>query len=468
MKRKISGAIFLILCIGMMLTGCKNEIAGNTTEKKQQENSAVTNKENKEGATDKSGETDENALPTGFTTEYQVVDFKDGYFIISKDDSSYSLLDADGNEIKQSFAMSFPQSEFAETVMDTAIMIDYSGNNILPLGNGSYSNLSNWGSRSEYYLQEKDGVQYIIRIDGTIVKELTGTYGGIISNAFLVDGTVNDVAGNIHAEGDLYSLDEEPIDTEHDYFDTCYDLNDYYICGFSNAELYNSRGELILSFPGYKDLDEEWYRSFESIGIGNLLRIEYYPPNHGAGSTHYYKLVNPDKQTVSQQYYRQIVKADDNTVYAEAVDTDEVDVYDKNGDFVNTFRFDSPFFAIGENNSLIAELKSGSSGSICFLNEEGEEVIEFSDEECINVAAMENFWILENDSREYALMDETGKIRIPYGKLRAEDSSTDGKVIWTDIEIESYNGEEIEDIYTDDDAFCIVTADDDMSNVYIF
>ena len=46
--------------------------------------------------------------------------------------------------------MSFLQSEFAETVSDTAIMIDYSGNNILPLGKGSYSNLSNWGANSHF------------------------------------------------------------------------------------------------------------------------------------------------------------------------------------------------------------------------------------------------------------------------------------------------------------------------------
>lgn len=84
------------------------------------------------------------------------------------------------------------------------------------------------------------------------------------------------------------------------------------MCGANFAELCNSDGELVLSFPGYKDIDEEWYRSFKSIGIGNLLRIEYYPSNHGAGSMHYYKLVNPDEQTVSEQYYHQIVKADDN------------------------------------------------------------------------------------------------------------------------------------------------------------
>lgn len=468
MKRKISGSIVLILCIGITLTGCKNGTAGNTTETEQQENTNVTDEENREEDVDKSGETDEKSLPTGFTTEYKIVDFKDGYFIINMDDSIYSLLDANGNKIKQSFAMSFLQSEFAETVSDTAIMIDYSGNNILPLGKGSYSNLSNWGSRSEYCLQEKDGVQYIIGLDGTVVKELTGTYGGIISNAFLVDGTVNDVTGYIHAEGDLYSLDEEPIDTEHDYFDTCYDLNDYYICGFSLTDLYNSRGELILSFPGYSDLDEEWYRSLESIGIGNLLRIEYYLPNHGAGSTHYYKLVNPDEQTVSEQYYHQIVKADDDTIYAEAVDTDTIDVYDENGDYINSLRFDSSFFAMGEENSLIAVSEGGPSGSIRFLNAEGEEVTELTKEECVNVAPLENCWVLQNDSGEYALMDETGEIRIPYGRLDGSSDSTSGNIIWTDIEIESYNGEEIEDIYTDDDLFCIVTEDDNMSNVYIF
>ena len=153
MKRKISGPIFLILCIGMTLTGCKNGTAGNTTETEQQENTNVTDEENREDDVDKSGETDEKSLPTGFTTEYKIVDFKDGYFIINMDDSIYSLLDANGNKIKQSFAMSFLQSEFAETVSDTAIMIDYSGNNILPLGKGSYSNLSNWRSRSDYCLQ---------------------------------------------------------------------------------------------------------------------------------------------------------------------------------------------------------------------------------------------------------------------------------------------------------------------------
>ena len=65
-------------------------------------------------------------------------------------------------------------------------------------------------------------------------------------------------------------------------------------------------------------------------------------------------------------------------------------------------------------------------------------------------------------------MDETGEIRIPYGRLDGSSGSTSGNIIWTDIEIESYNGEEIEDIYTDDDLFCIVTEDDNMSNVYIF
>ena len=87
MKRKISGPIFLILCIGMTLTGCKNGTAGNTTETEQQENTNVTDEENREEDVDKSGETDEKSLPTGFTTEYKIVDFKDGYFIINMDDS---------------------------------------------------------------------------------------------------------------------------------------------------------------------------------------------------------------------------------------------------------------------------------------------------------------------------------------------------------------------------------------------
>ena len=63
---------------------------------------------------------------------------------------------------------------------------------------------------------------------------------------------------------------------------------------------------------------------------------------------------------------------------------------------------------------------------------------------------------------------KTGEIRRPYGRLGGSSDSTSDNIIWTDIEIESYNGEEIEDIYTDDDLFCIVTEDDNMSNVYIF
>lgn len=115
------------------------------------------------------------------------------------------------------------------------------------------------------------------------------------------------------------------------------------------------------------------------------------------------------------------------------------------------------FISIGDNNSLVASLTA----NIEFFNDEGVAVLEQSD--VCNLAPVENYWVLVNTSGEYALMDETGKIRIPYGQLRGTSSTE-----WADVELESYNGEAIDAIYTFGDVFCIVTLNDSGSNVYLF
>lgn len=467
MKRKLFVCISLILCMNMLLIGCTHD-SENNSELQTGINEEEISKEVSNGSTDESVGEEEKPLLTGFSTTYTIEDFKDGYFIVSMQDGlNCALLDMSGNEVipfGQAVTMSFPQSKSAEAVIvvngKTGLM-DYSGNEILPI---EYDSISNWGYNSEYYLAEKDGAQSIIGMDGDIVQELSGSYGGIISNSFLIDGEVGISSYGyydyIYGEGNRYSFDEELIDESGNICLTAYSLNNYYYRNdFSNGNtamaFLNIDGDIVFTLPGYEESDEEWYQDFESIDIGNLLSVAYYPP--GVTRSNYYKLVNPDRKTVSEQYYKQIIKANDSTIYALQVENDAIDIYDENGEYLDTLEFDSSFISIGDNNSLVASLTA----NIEFFNDEGVAVLEQSD--VCNLAPVENYWVLVNTSGEYALMDETGKIRIPYGQLRGTSSTE-----WADVELESYNGEAIDAIYTFGDVFCIVTLNDSGSNVYLF
>ena len=481
--------VIAAVIVGSLLLGNKRHktVVGDN----EKESGNVTNEVDNE----ESNGDDETSLPTGFSTEYTIEDFKDGYFIVAMSTDVYisyetrtythdSLLDMNGNEIiPLSVDISFPQSNSAEavivctsrstkggTVTDAKIgLMDYSGNEILPI---DYFSVSNWGNNSEYYLVEKDGVQSILQMDGTVVKELSGTYDGLMGNSFLIDGTVINSDESIYFSGDLYSLEEELIDTVDTCYYVDYAISDYYCYdgGQSGINLYNSNGDIVLTFPGYENNSDERYGVISGIGVGNILKVEYYPSNHLSPT--YYKLINTDQQTVSEQYYRQVVKADDGIIYAQRVDPDTVvDIYDENGDCINSLEISSGFFAIGENNPLIAMVTSDYS-NIQFLNAEGEEVIDlvYGENGYINVLPFENYWFIVNNSGEYALMDETGEIRIPFGELggTVEEYGETGKQLWTEVEIESYNGEEIENMYAYDDIFCIVTTNDSGSNVYFF
>ena len=456
---KCLATISVMIGLCLVFSGCKNEQENSKEiQPTQKGTDAYTIQED---VTEEEVEEEPEVDLADFSTPYTIEDFKDGYFIVSVADGiNCALLDMNGNEVipfGQAATMSFPQSKLAGAVIvedGKKGLMDYSGNEILPI---EYDSISNWGYNSEYYLVEKDGVQSIIGMDGTIVKELSGKYGGLISNSFLVEGEVSLINEYIMGKGNVYSLEEKLIDETVCL--TAYSLNNYYYKDdFSNGEqvmaLVNIDGDIVLTFPTHDGSGGEWYQDFKSIGIGNLLNITYYPP--GQTSPNYYKLVNPDQQTVSEQYYRQIVKADDSTIYAVSVDNDAVDIYDENGEYVDTLEFGHNFIAVGKNNPLIATL----SENYQFLNAEGEKL---SYEKFYNAAPLENFWIIVNDLGEYALLDEKGEIRIPYGELAGTNSSE-----WTDIEIESYNGEEIDGIYTFDDVFFIVTVNDNRSNVYLF
>lgn len=452
-------SIIIVLCL--VFSGCKNEQDNGketqTTQKETERTDTVQEDVTAEEVEEKEPEVD----LTGFSTTYTIDDFKDGYFIVSKHDGfDCALLDINGNEVipfGQAVTMSFPQSKLAGAVIvnnEKKGLMDYSGNEILPI---EYDSISNWGYNSEYYLAEKNGVQSIIGMDGTIVKELSGKYGGLISNAFLVEEEASLSNGYIMSKGNIYSFEEKLIDQS--VCMTAYSLNNYYYKDESSNGDYvmaflNVDGDIVLTFPTHNESGGEWYQDFESIGIGNLLSITYCPP--GQLSPNYYKLVNPDQQTVSEKYYKKIVKADESTIYAISADSDTVDIYDENGEYVDTLEIGSSFIAVGNNNPLIATL----SENYQFLNAEGEEL---QYEKFYNAEPLENFWIIVNDLGEFALMDEKGKIRIPYGELGGTSSNE-----WTDVEIESYNGEEIDGIYTFDDVFCIVTINDNESNVYLF
>ena len=217
----------------------------------------------------------------------------------------------------------------------------------------------------------------------------------------------------------------------------------------------DSHGEIVQSFTCSTELNGEWYRNTESIGVGNLLRIEYWPSGFSS-MWKSYKLVNPDQRSISEKYYLNIVKADENTVYAMSCDDNDdyfIDVYNQNGKLVRTLQFDTNFVSIGDDNSVIATITNEPPFYI-FYTSEKDEKFSYS-EGYTHILPLENFWIIKNKYDQYALLDQNGLIRIPFGELRGESGTN-----WDELEIKSYNGQEIVETYVFDDTFCIVTKND--------
>ena len=214
MKQKKFLSVFsMLIFIVLIFSACEKKETNTDTEEvlstQNETDNAEIIQENK-----KTEETD--VVSSGFSTEYTVEDAKDGYFIVSLYDGVVcALLDSYGNEVipfGQIALMSFPESEVAEAVIikngDKVGLLDYEGNEILPM---EYSMISNYGKQSKLYLVEKNGVQSIVELDGTIQKELSGIYTGLVGDAFLIQAETTGINSSGMLADNIYNLNEEKI-----------------------------------------------------------------------------------------------------------------------------------------------------------------------------------------------------------------------------------------------------------------
>ena len=415
------------------------------------ENDLKKENETQKSEGDNSNSSNNSQKSTGFSTEYTIEDAKDGYFVVSKlDGALFGLLDSFGKEtlpLEYDY-ISFPDSEKAHAVIvekeGKMGILDYSGNTILPI---EYDSINKPGVRSTLYLVEKEGVQSIVNLDGTVYKELTGKYDDLIADNFLVIGggpAYSEVygldeqtlfSGNINEPGGKYAYN---LDTVKGYLGIC----DF---GSSSMSLMDSEGNMVMNFPFAQK--GETYGMLEDIGLDNLARIQY--ASNGSLAVPRYKLINIAQNSISDKDYNQII-GNGESAFALSINSDtntsSMDVYDLDGQIKEAVDFDSDLVEIEMENSLIRVKK----GETCRLyDSDGKEV---SEGRYLNAEPIHSFWMVQNLDGEYGLMDSVGEMRINFGEMGEE----------------RYQGKEWEDTYVFDDTFCIVIENGEGCNVYLF
>lgn len=442
-KKCLTGLISIVLIVAFCISGCGGE------EKSTKENVVDSETEKLDAKTLEDNKKIKKS--TGFSTEYQVENAKDGYFIVSKlDGALFGVLDSYGNEVipVEYDYISFPDSEKAQAFivkMEGKMgILNYAGETILPI---EYDNINNPEVKGTLYLAEKEGIQSIIKLDGTVYKELSGNYNDLIADKFLVIG-----GGPAYEEA--YGLDEQVLfsgsiseangkyvyglDTVNGYLGVC----DF---GTSTMALMDSEGNTTMTFPFAQESDT--YGMMKDIGFKNLVSIQY--DSNGSLAVPHYKLIDIKNNTVVDKVYNKIT-GNSEAAFALNINSDagtsSVDIYDSDGQIVKTVDFDSNSVGIEMDNPLI-KVKYGD--TYRFYNSKGDEV---SDERYLEAEPVHDYWMVQNLDGEYGLMDPDGKMCINFGQI--------GK--------ESYQGKEWEDTYVFEDIFCIVTESSDGSDVWLF
>lgn len=450
----------LLACIAAAsfnIVGCNDKKADNVIMNDAPEDTTENILEDIPEETDESRDDKEEVSDTseiiqntavGFMTEYCVEDAKDGYFIVSKlDGALYGLLDSYGSEILpvEYDKISFPKSKEARAVIAETEgkvgVVDYSGNEILPW---EYDSIGSDSIKGTFYLAEKDGVQSIIELDGTVYKELKGTYDYIIANNFLTRGYNTTISSEVYDFDEQLLFSDDTASANGSYAYELEGVNGYMeIYRGDSMDLMDAQGNIILSYPGAKE--SEGYGIMEAIGQNNLIAIQYFP--NGVVLSGPKKLVNIAEKNTSELYYSEIT-GNKEGAFALSINNDKVnvDVYDSEGQLENTIKLGAESAKIENGNSLIAA-KYGETYRM--YDKTGKEV---SDERYLSAEPIESFWILENLDGKYGLMDSSGEMRINFGEM-GEDS---------------YNGSEWEETYVFDNIFCIVTEKSTGSNVWLF
>lgn len=464
--KKMIALFTIFLCAQLLFSGCGNV----------KNNSVISEygKENQDEEEKDQSDTLENTIkPAGFTTPYTIEEEKDGYYIVSKlEGALYGLLAPDGTEMinVEYDNISFPESENANAVIveleGKCGLYSYDGTELLP---AEYESILNSGKYSELYLVEKDEKQSIVGLDGELVQELRGTYDRLVGDAFLVmcqgnggilqkyftnvydlnenalftGGDINkdtglafeikdakDIMGIYHPGGDsMYGNDDEPDST---------------------ISLVDSSWDTMLSyaFP-YDGFYEYEYISSYAISSDSKW-ISLYYSNSGKKVANPLVLYNADTQKMGDKNYRDFIRVDSDTFFGRCLEDGHIysiDIFDNSGTIKATIEsVQAQNIPILEGNTMIVSQKGE---TYRIYNKNGELV---TNERYLSAKLEGNFVIVQNLDGEYGIMDQSGKMRVPFGEV------ADG---------ERYGGKEWEAIYAIDDALCIVTRDGEGSIVSI-
>ena len=161
-------------------------------------------------------------------------------------------------------------------------------------------------------------------------------------------------------------------------------------------------------------------------------------------------LYNADTQKMGDKNYRDFIRVDSDTFFGRCLEDGHIysiDIFDNSGTIKATIEsVQAQNIPILEGNSMIVSQKGE---TYRIYNKNGELV---TNERYLSAKLEGNFVIVQNLDGEYGIMDQSGKMRVPFGEV------ADG---------ERYGGKEWEAIYAIDDALCIVTRDGEGSIVSI-
>lgn len=429
----------MLMFVSAMILGVAGGTAGNGFIVQAEEKNTVEK------------EADPEMVPSGFSTEYTIENAKDGYFIVSKlDGALYGVLDSKGNEVLplEYDRMVFPESRDAGAVIaemeGNKGILDYKGNEVLSL---EFEEIANSGVNSTRYLVQKDGVQSIVNLEGTLVQELKGQYTSLVANSFLLEGR--------EPITELFSLDEEVIFSEDDtksdgsYAYILDYVNDSVgICQFTRSmDLLGSDGEEILSYPYANNDGAEGYGMMGDQGSGNLISIQYFPD--GLSMQSKYRLINIEQKSISETVYIQIA-GNSQCIFAlytdDTANSEKIDVYDAEGQITQTLDLEAESVEIHLDNPLIIA-KNGETYRI--YDQEGNDI---SGDRYLSAEPFADALMLQNLDGEYGLMGSSGEMLIEFGAMGEE----------------SYNGLKWKETYSFGDTFCIVTEGSSGSNVWLF
>ena len=461
--KKMIASFTIFLCAQLLFSGCGNAKNNSVISEYGEENQDEEEK-------DQSDTLENTIKPAGFTTPYTIEEEKDGYHIVSKlEGALYGLLAPDGTEMinVEYDNISFPESENANAVIVELEgkfgLYSYDGTELLP---AEYESILNSGKYSELYLVEKDEKQSIVDLNGKTVQELSGLYDRLVGDCYLT--MCLGYNGYEKFFTDVYDLNENALFTGGDVKkDTglAFEIKDannimgIYHCGDdsifgsddeqdSTISLVDSNWENVLSytFP-YDDVHEYTHISSYAIGSDGKWISLHYPR---LGLVQSSVLYNVDTKEVGDENYLDFIRVDQDTFFGQSLEDGhiyKIDIFDNSGTIKATIEsVQAQNIPILEGNSMIVSQKGE---TYRIYNKNGELV---TNERYLSAKLEGNFVIVQNLDGEYGIMDQSGKMRVPFGEV------ADG---------ERYGGKEWEAIYAIDDALCIVTRDGEGSIVSI-